>query len=184
MSDSPAFPNLTALAGTRVTSAYCRIVERAALERPTKPDFLFTSGNPGRYNPRGIYALYAAEDQSTAGAEAERYRGGRTTQSVVYWAKPSAVVLDLSSAANLAALGLTGADLFANWRFAPTPTPCQLLGQAIAAQTRLAGIRFPSDAAKARGFTGYNVVFFKAAVVSPSSLIVSDDVGTEVQRWP
>lgn len=184
MNGAPAYPGLSALSGTLATAALCRMVERAVLERPAKPDFLFTSGRPNRYNPRGIDALYAAEDQATAGAEAERYRNGRTTQTIVYWMVPNARVLDLSDPANLVALGLSDSDLFANWRFATTPTRTQLLGQAVAAQSRLAGIRFPSDAARARGFVGHNLVFFRTAMVGPSSLVIRDDTGREVQKWP
>lgn len=184
MSRASEYPALDTLKGTLVTTPLCRMVERAVLERPARPDFLFTSGRPGRYNPRAVEAIYAAEDQATAGAEAERYRKGRTTQTIVYWLIPNAHVLDLGDPANLTALGLTDADLFASWMFAAAPTRTQLLGQALASQSRFAGIRFPSDAAKARGFTGYNMVFLKAAVVAPSLIIIRDDTGHEIQKWP
>jgi RES domain-containing protein len=184
MSGSAAFPGLSAIKGVPVSTALCRMVERSVLERPPKSDFLFTSGRPGRYNSRGIQALYAAEDLATAGAESERYRKGRTTQTIVYWATPNAVVVDLGDAGTIAALGLVDLDLFAPWMFAATPTRAQLLGEAVAAQTRLGGIRFPSDAARTRGFVGYNFVFYKAAVAAPSSVVIHDDSGHEIQRWP
>lgn len=184
MSAGPAYPALATVAGIPAPGELCRVVERVVLERTPKSDFLFTSGRPGRYNPRGIEALYASEDQATAGAEAERYRAGRVTQNVVYWVRPNALVLDLGNPTTVAALGLVEADLFSDWKFAPAPTRSQLLGEEVAQQSRLAGIRFPSDAAKARGFLGYNIVFFKKSVVTPSAITVHDDTGREVQRWP
>src|SRR5687768_15019644 len=105
------------------------MVERVVLEKTPAPDFLFTSGRPGRYNLRGIQPLYAAEDQATAGSESERYRSGRTTQTIVYCARPDALVVDLGNAATVTALGLVEADLFAPWTFAITPTLGQLLGE-------------------------------------------------------
>lgn len=178
------YPAISDIPGRPVSEALCRVVERAVLERSPAPDFLFTSGRPGRYNTPGIQAVYASESQAIAGAEAERYRNGRVTQNIVYWLHPSALVLDLGDSNNLNDLGLTDADLYTPWRFATTPTKTQLLGREIAAQTRLAGIRFPSDAAKALGFAGYNVVFLKDAFVSPASLIVRDIDGKVIQQWP
>jgi len=179
------YPAISRLPGRPVSAELCRFVERAVLERLLTPDFLFTSGRPGRYNTRGIQAVYASEDQPTAGAEAERYRNGRVTQNLVYWVHPTALVFDiLEIAANLNALGLTTADLYTPWMFAKIPTKTQLLGSDIAAQTRLAGIRFPSNAARDRGFAGYNLVFFKDALVSPRSLIVRDGGGNIIQQWP
>ena len=179
-----SFPAIPGLPGRPISEALCRFVERAVLERSSSPDFLFTSGRPGRYNTKGIQAVYASESQAIAGAEAERYRNGRVTQNIVYWLHPSALVLDLGDSNSLNALGLSASDLYTPWRFATTHTKTQLLGKEIAAQTRLAGIRFPSDAANALGFAGYNVVFFKDAFVSPASLIVRDSDGKMIQQWP
>ena len=155
------YPAISCLPGRPVSEALCRVVERAALERSLTPDFLSTSGRPGRYNTRGIQAVYASENQAIAGAEADRYRNGRVTQNIVYWVHPSALVLDLGDSDNLKALGLTTTDLHTHWRFATTPTKTQLLGSEIATQTRLAGIRFPSDAAKEWGSCGLQSRIFQ-----------------------
>ena len=53
--------------------ALSRIVERRVLESRRPPDFLFTSGRPGRYNPAGVEGVYFSADGATAGAEFDRY---------------------------------------------------------------------------------------------------------------
>lgn len=185
MSKSRAlFPALSTLDGRRLDQPHCRVVERAVLESRTPAQFLYTSGRPGRYNPRGLEALYCSEDLPTAAAEMERYRGGKTSQLITYWIHLQALILDLGDAAVVSALRLRADDLHAPWRFAATPTKTQLLGEAVAARSRFAGIRFPADAASARGFVGHNVVFFRKAVVPPASVIVLDDSGREVDRCP
>lgn len=162
------------------------MVEKAILESYDPPKFLYTSGRPGRYNLRDIHCLYCSADMSTAGAEYERYRGGKTTQSVTYWIQANVLAVDLEDRTVMSAFGLTEADLFAPWRSlsSPGPTATQQLGAAIAAQDRLQGIRFPSDAAKERGFPGFNLVVFRKSVVAPASVIIKDDSGVMLDSWP
>ena len=162
------------------------MVEKAILEKYAVPKFLYTSGRPGRYNLRDIQCLYCSADIPTAGAEYERYRGGRTTQSVTYWIHANLLVLDLEDRAVLSALGLSEADLFVSWRAlsSPGPTLTQQLGAAVATQDRLQGIRFPSDAAKERGFPGFNLVLFRKSVVPPGSVVIKDDSGVMLDSWP
>lgn len=161
------------------------MVEKTILEKSAPPQFLYTSGRPGRYNLRDIHCLYCSADMSTAGAEYERYRGAKTTQSVTYWIHPNVVVLDLADDAVRDALGLTEADLFAPWRAlsAPGPTLTQQLGAAVAAQDRLHGIRFPSDAARQRGFPGFNLVVFRKSVAPPAAVVIKDDSGVTLDAW-
>lgn len=161
-----------------------RIVERGALESRQPPDFLFTSGRPGRYHPAGVPCVYFSADAATAGAEFDRYWEGRPTQRLLYFGRATAPVLDLTGAATRAELGLGEEELFRPWRFAPAPVATQQLGAAIAAQRRFAGIRFPADAARARGFAGSNLVFFRSAVVAPGRLEILDDAGQLLQAWP
>jgi hypothetical protein len=101
---------------------------------------------------------------------------------VIFWIHPRALVLDLGNPATVDALKFQN-ELYASWRFAGSPTKTQMLGAAIAAQTRLAGIRFPSDAAREKGFVGYNLVLFKRSVVAPHWVVIKDDAGKEIQRW-
>jgi RES domain-containing protein len=162
------------------------MVEKAILEKYAPPQFLYTSGRPGRYNLRDTHCLYCSADMPTAGAEYDRYRGCRTTQSLTYWIHANVLVLDLEDRAVLAVLGLTERDLFAPWRALSSPGPSltQKLGTAVATQDRLHGIRFPSDAAQERGFAGYNVVLFRKSVVAPAAVVIKDDSGVTLDTWP
>lgn len=162
-----------------------RLVERRRLEARNPPDFRFTSGRPNRYNPAGIEGVYFAADAATAGAEFDRAWEGRPTQWILYFCRVStALVLDLTDTACREKLGLSEEELFADWRFSQTPTTTQELGACVASQTHFAGIRYPSDAARERGFTGANLVFFRAATVAPARLEIFDDTGCLLQTWP
>ena len=161
-----------------------RIVERRVLESRRPPDFLFTSGRPNRYNPAGVECVYFSADGATAGAEFDRYWQGKTTQRVLYFCRASARVLDLTDVNVRATLGLHEADLFGPWRLAASPTVTQRLGFVVAGQRRFAGIRFPSDAAQERGFTGSNLVFFRSALAAPARIEIFDDAGQLLQAWP
>jgi hypothetical protein len=49
---------LSEIPGTPLTDVLGRrLVKRELLESGDPPDFLFTSGRPARFNPRGIIAL-------------------------------------------------------------------------------------------------------------------------------
>jgi hypothetical protein len=65
------------------------------------------------------------------------------------------------------ALSLTPRDLRANWIVSKRPMATQLLGEAVSGQARLAAIRFPSDAARMKGFAGANVVIFYDTMLGP-----------------
>jgi hypothetical protein len=55
------------------------------------------------------------------------------------------------------AVGMTPRHLRATWVRAKRPTVAQLLGKAVTLQTRFSVIRFPSEAARLKGFEGANV---------------------------
>lgn len=181
-----SFPALATLSGVSISRALCRMVQRTALESRLPPNYLFTSGGAGRYNSPKVECIYASEDMPTAAMEYERYNLGHTNQSVTYWIHVSGAVIDLGDVATLGALGLTSDHLFLPWRglSVKPPTITQRLGDALGGQTRLCGIRFPSDAARARTTAGSNYVFFRLAVRAPASVIVKDDKGAIVQSWP
>ena len=103
---------------------------------------------------------------------------------VLYFAQFSGFILDLGDLKVLDQLKIDPNELFAPWRLAQTPTLCQNLGKAVAEQTRFAGIRFPSDAARERKIEGFNYVLFKDAVVAPSKVEVRSDEGVILQGWP
>ena len=154
------------------------------LEARTPPDFLFVSGRPGRYNPAGLFCLYAVEDAATAGAEFERYWAGLPVQYVLYFCRVTGPILDLANPAVRRSLGLKKSDLFTPWRGRKRPTLTQRLGAITAAQARFIGIRFPSDAAQERKLDGCNIVVFRDVVAAPASVVITDDRSRPLQTWP
>lgn len=166
-----------------------RFVPQGDLEKKLPPDYLFTSGNPGRYNPKKVNAFYASQDATIAGAELDRRlaqmpKDRIPPRQVLYSIKANLSVLDLSDADTLQHLRLTRADLATEWEFALVPTPTQRLGYAVSMQTRFAAINAPSDAAAARKLAGVNYIIFPSAIVAPMSVVIHDDDGNEIQRWP
>jgi hypothetical protein len=93
-------------------------------------------------------------------------------------------VLDLCSAGTLNALGLTSRDLQANWVPAKRATAAQLLGEAVSQWARLPAIRFPSDAAREKGFAGANVVIFYDTMLSPDYVHILGPTKKPLQKWP
>lgn len=166
-----------------------RFVPKGDLDKFMPPDYLFTSGSPGRFNPARTHAFYTCENAAVAGAELDRRLAQLPTdrtppKQVLYSVRAALGVLDLGDAAILESLGLTRADLAAEWEFAPTPTLTQQLGSAISQQSRFGAIRAPSDAATAISLKGFNFVMFPSAIAAPMSVVIRDDAGTEIQRWP
>lgn len=169
-----------------VTTTLRRFVSRDALANFTPPDYLYTTGYAYRVNTGASLALYGAEDAATSGAEWERHtnKSPRLLSQVLYFIEVNLPVVDLGNPAVLASLQLAECDLQEAWEFVPAPTKLQLLGDAVARQKRFGAVRFPSDAARIRGFLGYNLAIFRSAVSAPMSVIVRDDDGNEIQRWP
>lgn len=164
-----------------------RFVSREALASRTPSDYLYTTGYAYRVNTPASRALYGAEDAATAGAEWERQakKSPRLLKQELYFIQVSLPVVDLGDATVLAMLRLFEADLQEPWNlFPPVTTKLQLFGDAVACQTRFGAVRFPSDAARERGFKGFNFVMFPSAIIAPMTVIIRDDSGTEVQRWP
>lgn len=148
-------------------------------------DYLFTSGRPSRFNTAGVKCVYFAEDEATAAAEYERHsRPLHQPFATLFADVELAAVLDLCSAASLKALGLTAHDLKANWVRAKRPTATQLLGEAVSRQVGLAAIRFPSDAARVKGFAGANVVIFYDTMLSPDFVHILGPTKKPLQKWP
>lgn len=169
-----------------VTITLRRFVSRDALESRTPPDYLYTTGYAYRVNTGTALTLYGAEDATTAGAEWERHarKSPRLLRQVLYFIEVSLPVVDLGDHAILASLQLTKDDLEESWEFALAPTKLQLFGDTVARQKRFGAVRFPSDAACVRGFLGYNLAIFRSAVTAPMSVIIRDETGKEIQRWP
>lgn len=93
-------------------------------------------------------------------------------------------VLDLEDLNIRRILRLSDAELFADWRTAGTPVDTQRLGEAVAYDTRITAIRYPSVAARESEFPGTNVVIFRDKIVNPDSVEVFGDNGKIVERLP
>src|SRR5262245_17975386 len=144
-------------------SAPTRILRATLVRRvPLSPlvasgtvDYLFMSGRAYRFNTAGVNCIYFAEDEATAAAEYERHTRPLKQPFAAYFADVElAAVLDLCSPRTVKAIGLTTRDLQANWVRAKRPISAQLLGEAVSHQTAIVAIRFPSDAARKKGFAG------------------------------
>lgn len=148
-------------------------------------DYLFMSGRAYRFNPAGVACVYFAADETTAEAEYERHNWPLRQPFVTFFAEVALeAVLDLCSAGALEAVGLNQHDLQANWARAQQPTTTQLLGEAVSQQSRITAIRFPSDAARMKGFIGANVVIFRNCVRRPDHVRVLGPTKKPLQQWP
>ena len=160
---------LESIPARRIRKTLVRCVALDALMGNGRPDFLFTSGKRDRFNLEGIECIYFAEDEETARAEHRCQEKRRTFQPVcTFFAAVALDVLDLSDKAIRGKLGFTENDLKAPWERVPRPTRSQLLGTTLSQHGAIAAIRYPSDAARAHGFVGHNVVIFRKAVRRPN----------------
>jgi hypothetical protein len=170
----------------RATLARC--VALAPLTERRTLDYLFTSGQANRFNPPGVRCVYFSEDEGTARTEYAR-RFGRSAAALqplsVYFAEVSLTrVLDLGDLSTRQAVSLKAADLSVVWQLARHPIRTQLLGLAVSQQTMFSAIRFPSDATRAAGFSGFNVVIFQDSVQRPDFVRILGPTKKPLQQWP
>jgi tRNA (Thr-GGU) A37 N-methylase len=64
-----------------------RLIPRDWLEERHPPDFLFTSGKPGRFNPAGVECVYFSEEETTAEVEYLRLWAGTPAPDIKRAAK-------------------------------------------------------------------------------------------------
>jgi RES domain-containing protein len=152
------------------------------------PKYLYTSGRPGRCNPRGVECLYFSETEQLADLEYRRWfagTGSATEPRLVFFAEVDLRrIVDLSRPRVLKALALLAEDLLQPWRTVPSPTRLQKLGRAISTQRRIAAVRYPSDAGRRAGVNGWNVAIFPEAVTAPSRLRILGRSGTALEELP
>lgn len=170
--------------GRPMTATLVRCVALAPLIRTGSPDFLYPSGRANRYNPAGVACVYFSEDERTARSEYDRRGVGLREPLATYFAEVQlARVLDLSDPVTLEMLPLTRRDLTRSWYRVKKPTKAQLLGLAVSRQKSIAAIRYPSEAARAAGFSGWNVVIFRDCVRSPDFVRILGPGGGCLQTW-
>ena len=78
-------------------------------------------------------------------------------------------MIDLDDANVRKHLKIRDIDLFGPWR-GKRETRLQVLGRAVSSQSHIAAIRFPSDAARARGQEGWNLAVFIASMTGDDRL--------------
>ena len=132
----------------------------------------------GRFNPKGIPALYTALSVMTAIREANQIGTLQPTTLVCYEADITPV-FDATDSDALGAYDMTPADLAAeDWRLrmrAESKAPTQILAERLIADG-FAGLRVPSFA---KGATGedLNVVLWIWGNALPARLVLIDDEG-------
>jgi RES domain-containing protein len=153
------------------------------------PTYLYTSGRPGRCNPRGVECLYFSETERVANLEYRRpyvnTSSAATEPRLMFFAKVDLTrVVDLARPAVLRAFRWSAEDVRQPWRTSASPTRLQRLGLAISEQKRVSAVRFPSDACWRAGTKGWNVAIFPGAIVAPSSLQILGRSGTSLEELP
>ena len=130
----------------------------------------------GRFNPKGVPALYTALSVMTAIREANQIGTLQPTTLVSYEADITPV-FDATDADALSNYGMTAADLAADdWRMrmrAEGKAPTQILAERLIADG-FAGLRVPSFA---KGATGeyLNMVLWVWGSTLPAKLVLIDD---------
>ena len=132
----------------------------------------------GRFNPKGIPALYTAMSVMTAIREANQIGTLQPTTLVSYEADITPI-FDATDAEALGSYGMTPADLASNdWRirmWAEGKAPTQVLAERLIADG-FAGLRAPSFAAGATA-EDLNVVLWVWSNALPAKLVLTDDEG-------
>jgi hypothetical protein len=100
------------------------------------------------------------------------------------WVNRSQLTSPACDFGTLSELGLKAGDLQAPWVGVRKPTVLQCLGEAVSRQAGISAIRFPSDAARKRGFSGANVVIFRECVRQPDHVHILEPTRNPLQKWP
>ena len=171
----------------RLRATLVRCVALLPLTAAGVPDYLFTSGKANRYNPGGVQCVYFSEDEATARLEYARRFGtgsGALQPAGLYFAEVGLTkVLDMDDPMTRDAFKFRLKDLEVTWQLARRPTRTQLLGLA-ASTAGVAAIRFPSDAARAKGSLRCNVVIFRDGVQTPDFVRILGPTKKPLQKWP
>ncbi len=172
-------PVLAGLTGRPLTVTAVRAVPLRPfvtyVQREGRPNLRFMSGTRNRFNLADTPCLYVAEDDETARVELRHGFEDLTLDEAVFHVKCELTsVLDLTDAEVRAALRLTDKDLFAPWETAKRATATQRLGELVLRGGRYNAIRFPSNAMRAVGKAGVNLVIAEMAALDPAKVKVAD----------
>ncbi len=178
--------HLRRLRPRRMRHTLVRCVELGSLIEDGKPEFLYTSGKRDRYNLDGVKCIYFAEDEETARAEhrCQDHPKHSVRPVCMFFAEVSLTVVDLTLASVRKTLDFSEENLRAPWERARCATRSQLLGTAVSKQRLFGAVRYPSDAARAHGFSGHNMVIFRDCLRRPSYVRVLGAAKKPLQRWP
>jgi RES domain-containing protein len=184
-----AWPDLLRVAPTRpMRRRLARCVPQLHFMGGSPPRYFFISGRPNRCNPAGVECLYFSGSQETADLEYRRQWRATPAEhqpKLTFFARVALRrVVDLGSRMTLRALGISAADLLADWRMAPSPTRLQELGRAIDRQKSIAAVRLPSAAARESRRKGWNVAIYPAALSPPDRVEILGDSNAALEVLP
>ncbi len=125
-----------------------------------------------------------SEDRDTAHAEYASYYTDPEPELTFYGDFVTYALLDFEDDNVRRHFGVNDDDFFKGYRLAGSLTPLQLLGAAIAAQTMIAAIRFPSNARRRKGEQGFNFAVFPDSIKAPDWLAILGKAGAFLEQWP
>jgi RES domain-containing protein len=167
-----------------VRGRWFSMTEFEALCENEPPDWLYTSGEANRFNPPKILCVYFANDERTAKVEYENGSEPSAEPYVTYCAEVQLKrVLDLTNARVLKKLGITRREIFGEW-LCDGDFVTQRLGRAVQAHPNFCAIRFPSAAAKEKGFRGENLLVFRGRLKRGESVRILGPRKKTLQKWP
>jgi len=160
------------------------------LAQISSPTFLLTSSRAYRYNRDGVETLYLGDSEGVAGAEVKQDPGlsgferkPNPPDTLFHVTVKLSAILDVSEPAVQEVLGTDVKELVAPWRLKSPDAPTQMLGTAALESGRFEAIRFPSAPMHNAGLSGTNLVIFRAAIRSGSSVELFDPTGTWREQW-
>src|SRR5436305_254700 len=112
-SEAALVERLDKIRPVKIYSIWTSATPYVELCRNNPPDWLYTSCQPARYNPKGIPCVYFADGGRTARAE-HACNGESELQPIVFFSAKVSLrhVLDITNTKTLKALGLTQSQLF------------------------------------------------------------------------
>jgi RES domain-containing protein len=170
-----------------VASKWVNKTTFADLSKNVPPNWLYTSGDANRYNPKGVHCVYFAADERTAQAEFLKRadeKKGPDQPIVTYFADIRLRrVLDLTQGAVVRQLRISRAQLLVEWD-GKDVCVTHILGEVVNEGGRFSAIQFPSAAANESGFQGVNLVVFRDALRKPDFVGILGPSKKSLQTWP